>query len=117
MYRPHASWHYFESRHGNGPCDSVGGTTKQNADNAVKQGKVLIQDAADYYVWAIQSEKCIHYEMITKEEYCHNKSVVDQRNSEIKPVKGSMMIHAVVGVKDEPGKIIARNTSCMRLLF
>lgn len=40
-----ASWHYFECGHGKGPCDGVGGTTKRNADNAVKQGKALIQDA------------------------------------------------------------------------
>ena len=85
LYGPHASWHYFESGHGKGQCDGVGGTIKRNANNAVKQGKVLIQDAADFYAWAVQSEKCIHYEMITEEEYCHNKSVVDQRNSEIEP--------------------------------
>jgi hypothetical protein len=40
---------HFESGHGKSPCDGVGGTTKRNADNAVKQGKVLIQDAADFY--------------------------------------------------------------------
>lgn len=27
---------HFESGHGKSPCDGVGGTTKRNADNAVK---------------------------------------------------------------------------------
>ena len=35
------SLHYFEARHGKGPCDGIGGTTKRNADNAVKQGRFI----------------------------------------------------------------------------
>jgi hypothetical protein len=50
-----ASWHYFESGHGKSACDGVGGTTKRNADNAVKQEKAKIEDAMDSYAWAIQS--------------------------------------------------------------
>jgi hypothetical protein len=32
-----ASWLYFESDNGKSACDVVGGATKRNADNAVKQ--------------------------------------------------------------------------------
>ena len=42
LYGMRASWHIFEAGHGKGPCDGIGGTTKRNADNAVKQGKVII---------------------------------------------------------------------------
>ena len=112
LYGPQASWHYFESGHGKGPCDGVGGTTKRNADNAIKQGKALIQDASDFYTWATQNEKGIHYEFVSEEEYNNNKVIVDQRNSEIKPVKGSMTIHAVIGGKDGDGKIAIRSTTC-----
>ena len=88
----------------------MGGTAKRNANNAVKQGKILIQDAAEFYAWAVQNEKGIRYHMVSEEEYCRNKDIVDKRNAEIKPIKGSMLIHAVVGV--EHGKIAVRDTTC-----
>jgi len=43
-----ASWHYFESDHGKSACDGEVGTTKRNADNAVKQKKAVFQDAMDF---------------------------------------------------------------------
>ena len=50
------SWHYFECGHGKGPCDGVGGATKRS-DNAIKQGKVVIQDADEFYKWASGTER------------------------------------------------------------
>ena len=44
------SWQYFEAGYGKGPCDGIGGTTKRNADNAVKQGRVILQDADDFFL-------------------------------------------------------------------
>ena len=38
-----ASWH------GKGPCDPIGGTAKRKADQAVKNGKYIIQDAHNFY--------------------------------------------------------------------
>ena len=43
-----ASWNYFEAGHGKGPCDGVGGISKQMADQATKQN-IKIQSAADFY--------------------------------------------------------------------
>jgi len=65
----------------------VGGTAKRNADNAVKQGKILIQDAAEFYAWAVQNEKGIRYHMVSEEEYCRNKVIVNKRNSESNQLK------------------------------
>ena len=44
-----ATWNYSEVGHGKGPCDSIGGTAKRQANMAVRHGKVIIQDAADFY--------------------------------------------------------------------
>ena len=46
-----ARWSYLESGHGKGPCDGLGDSVKRSTDNAVKQGKVSIQSAADYLKW------------------------------------------------------------------
>ena len=44
-----ASWNYFEAGHRKGPCDGVGGLVKRMADKAVKQQKVVIEDAQDFF--------------------------------------------------------------------
>ena len=72
-----ASWHYLESGHGKSACDGVGGTTKRNADNAVKQNKAVIQDAMDFFAWAYQSDGEIKYHMITQEEYDRNSMEIE----------------------------------------
>ncbi|WAQ99020.1 hypothetical protein MAR_023393 [Mya arenaria] len=104
------SWHYLESGHGKGTCDGVGGTTKRNADNAIKQGKVIIQDEEDFYKWAIQTEGQIKYKKILPEEFDQRKEAVDTRNIELKPVKGTMKLHSVIGVS--PMNILSRETVC-----
>ena len=54
-----ATWNYSEVGHGKGPCDPIGGTAKRQADMAVRNGKVIIQDAADFYSWASSEGGCI----------------------------------------------------------
>lgn len=52
-----AKWNYFEVGHGKGPFDGLGGSSKRLADEAVKSGKVIIQDANDLFCWT-QSAHC-----------------------------------------------------------
>jgi hypothetical protein len=44
-----AIWNFFESGHGKGPFDGIGGTYKRIADLAIRQGKITIQDAPEYF--------------------------------------------------------------------
>jgi len=64
-----ASWCYMESGHGKGPCDPIGGTAKRKADQAVKNGKFVIQDASDFYEWAKNDSTTITYSYISVEDY------------------------------------------------
>jgi len=81
IYGMFASWHYFESGHGKGPCDGIGGTAKRNADNAVKQGKSLIQDARDFFAWASANQQGIQYDFITEHEYENKKLTSESKQS------------------------------------
>ncbi|KAK6169016.1 hypothetical protein SNE40_020147 [Patella caerulea] len=56
-----ASWHYFEVGHGKGACVGVGGTAKRNADMAVKLGTVVIQDAPDFFAWAVSEQNTVYF--------------------------------------------------------
>ena len=51
-----AKWNYFEAGHGKGPCDDLGAVAKRQAADAVNQGKVAIQDAADFFGWASSNQ-------------------------------------------------------------
>lgn len=57
LYGIEARWNYWEAGHGKGPCDGLGGTCKRMADDAIKTGKLAIQDAADFFAWT-QSAHC-----------------------------------------------------------
>ena len=94
-----ASWNYFEAGHGKGPCDGVGGTVKRLADDYVKQNKVVIQDAADFFAWGRdkQSESKIDYTFVSTDEYKLSKVSLQSRFEVIKPVQGTMKVHAAVG--------------------
>lgn len=50
-----AKWNFFEAGHGKGPCDGLGGSTKRLADEAVKSGKVIIQDANDFFFYTVST--------------------------------------------------------------
>ncbi|MEW8542103.1 MAG: hypothetical protein AB2693_01095 [Candidatus Thiodiazotropha sp.] len=111
LFGLHASWHYFEAGHGKGPCDGIGGTTKRNADNAVKQGKAVIQEATDFFAWAKSTDTQIEYYFITPEAFESCKTEVESRNKKLKPVKGTLQLHAVVGLSD--GQVMVRKTTCI----
>lgn len=55
-YGTKARWNYFEVGHGKGPCDGLGGSCKRLADEAMRSGKATIQDATDFYKWAVNSK-------------------------------------------------------------
>ena len=63
-------WNYLESGHGKGPCDGLDASVKRMADIAVKQQKCLIQDANDFYEWAISraDESKVKYIRYTEED-------------------------------------------------
>ena len=64
-----ARWNYFESGHGKGPCDGIGGVAKRRESDAIKQGKACIQDATDFFSWAKGSSGTIKYRFYTTDDF------------------------------------------------
>ena len=50
---------YLESGHGNGPCDGLGASVKREANMAIKQGTVLIQNGDHFYAWTQEYESIL----------------------------------------------------------
>lgn len=110
-YNISAKWNYWEAGHGKGPCDGLGGTCKRMADEAVKTGKISIQDPTDFFAWT-QSNHCnmrnVKFIFVSSET-CQQKAEELNKLS-LRPVAGTMKIHAVVGKGDST--VSVRNTSC-----
>ena len=106
-----AQWNYFEAGHGKGPCDGLGGSTKRLADQAMRNGKVTIQDAEEFYSWS-QGPHCtmqnVKFLYISKDE-CE-KSATDLAAWDPKGVPGTMKIHAIKGLGDSA--LLTRQVSC-----
>ena len=105
-----AIWNYFESGHGKGPCDGVGGTSKRIADMAIKQGKIIIQDASDYFQKVQLLHKSAVYRFVSAEEIETNRQEVAEFNKSLVPIKGTMQVHQAGSVLT--GKIKTCVTSC-----
>ena len=109
-----ASWNYFEAGHGKGPCDGVGGSVKRMADEAVRQQKVIIQDASDFFSWTQQymSASSVSFTFVSQQD-CKAAQQEIEAFGDIKTVTGTMKIHAVASLQDhEQAEVIARETSC-----
>ncbi|KAH3706166.1 hypothetical protein DPMN_065547 [Dreissena polymorpha] len=81
------------------------------ADIAVKSGKVCIQDSNDFYAWT-QSEFCtmsnVKFVFVDTAKCQEKANALSQLK--LKPVRGTMKVHAVKGKGNS--MIAIRNTSC-----
>ena len=78
---------------------------------AVRHGKVIIQDAADFYSWASSERGCIDYLFINVEDYEESENILADLMVNIQAVKGTMKVHAVKSAK-HPNKIKVWGTCC-----
>lgn len=90
-----ASWNYMEAGHGKGPCDPIGGTAKRKADHVVKNGKVVIQDAIDFFEWSKNDSSAIKYFFLSCEEYEASEKFLQAMCQNVQTVVGTMKVHAV----------------------
>lgn len=104
-----ASWTYFESGHGKGPCDGVGGTLKRLADDASKMGSATIIDAESFFDWSQSLETMMDIYWVSKAEIDEAKLQIESWT--LTAVPECMKLHAVV-VRNEG--IFTRRTSCFK---
>jgi len=81
---------------------------------AVKQSKAVIQDATDFFAWACSSQSEIEYQFVTQDEYERHNQQIELRKNEIRPVKGTMVLHAVATYTDGSERnLLTRETTCV----
>ena len=94
-----ASWNYMESGHAKGPCDSIEGVAKRKADQAVENGRFIIQDAVDFFEWAKQDSISIKFLYLSIEDYEISEKFLKATCENLQTVKGNMKVHGVFSLK------------------
>ena len=91
---------FFATSHGKSPCDGIGGTVKRLVRRAslqaVTTGHILTPQ--DFYTWASENIKNIHFFFVSSEEVNNHKHTIENRMQEAKTVKGSRSHHKFVPV-------------------
>ena len=100
----------MESGHGKGRCDPIGGVAKKKADQAVKNGRFIIQDATDFFEWAKQDSSSIKFSYLSIEDYEISEKFLKGTCENLQLVKGTMKVHGVFSLKQNT--IWVRDTSC-----
>ncbi|KAK3102947.1 hypothetical protein FSP39_015174 [Pinctada imbricata] len=109
LYGVSARWNYFEVGHGKGPCDGLGGTTKRMADEAVRCGKAVIQDANDFFKWASESNmRGVSFVFVSADDCNLMQEVLKPR--QLKPLKGTFKLHVVAGMGNST--VCVKDVSC-----
>lgn len=113
LFGLNATWTYFETSHGKGACDGVGGAIKREADNAVKHEKARIQDFSDFAAWLSQYEETssIRFRVISKEDLAAAKTQLSDLVKDTIAIPDTMKIHSVAGLHVDYF-IVVREQSC-----
>jgi hypothetical protein len=85
---------------------------KRGADVAINTGKAVIQDASDFFYWASEKSNftAVEFRFVGESVIVKKVSELSKITQDLKPVPGTMKLHAVVG--DNQNKVWVRNTSC-----
>ena len=101
------SWHFFESGHGKGAPDGIGGALKRTADRQVKLGKDIPNAKVLYDV--LQETTSIQLFYIRTEEIA--KITSEMSALKLATVKGTMRLHQVISTRK--GEVKYRDVSCV----
>lgn len=99
------TWSFFESGHGKGAADGIGGTVKRIADRIVAHGKDIAN--ANAFFELVQKETSIKLFMIEPEAIEAIRSSLPKR---IPILPGTMQLHQLIA--ENPGLLKYRDLSC-----
>ena len=112
MFRLPSRWHYLETGHGKGPCDSKGGSLKRNAHTAASSGSAIIRNAPTMFLWAKERPKStIEYCFVDVYDYWTAYYDRSQVFYKIPGVPGTGKIHSLMRGENFKS-IYHRETTC-----
>lgn len=94
FYEVNILWSFFESGHGKGVADAIGGVVKRALDRQVAYGKDIIS-ATDVYLTLESFVKAVKVFYVSETEI---KAISQLIPTGLKTIKGTMSIHEVISV-------------------
>ena len=83
------SWNYNERHHGKGPMDGLGGTLKRKVFNAVKSGKVVVDDPEEFAMAAVNIVSGVHTIYLKESDLLMEPEEIKDAPS----IKGTLNVH------------------------
>ena len=127
-HRPiHTDCIFFESSHGKGPSDGVGGVIKSVAANAVCAEKILLRDGKELYeflverctlqrdISALKKKHCVmtrKFVFIETQEICSYRDALTAKDVPTKSLKGTRKLHQITSLSI-PNQILIRTYACL----
>lgn len=107
---------YHETAHAKGPQDAAGGILKRQADTPVLRGKTSIQNAEDFYNFAVENLGTPKSGIYSKRTFRYVDEIPRNyfKERDFKPVKGNRKIHQFVATKSNTSELLVRNISCYK---
>ena len=116
--------HFFESSHGKSSADGMSAVVKHAATKAVTNNEIIIRNAEEFYLFCEKNLKQVGDGVFQSEAVKYKNSVrtfhlIDIEEIEqyrrspgrnVKPVKGTMKVHSVRGIR--PYEVKLRDISC-----
>lgn len=98
-------WSFFESGHGKGIPDAIGGALKQQADNKLKYGSDIT--SAKTFIEVLTKESKVNMFLVTKPDI---QEIKDLLKAHLIAVPGTLSLHQVNIISE--GQIAFTNLSC-----
>lgn len=103
-----ATWNFFESGHGKGAPDAIGGSIKRQADSRLNAG-VDIPSAEELFKVLSDEESCTELYFV-KDAMINDVESKLLQHTNLQPLPGTMKLHQLI--TDEEFCIASRNLSC-----
>jgi hypothetical protein len=94
-----AEWHLFATSHGKGPCDCVGGTTKQPAAHFSLQHYQVLTPA-QLYSWTREHLSSTHVQYVYNSEVGQTRHHLKFRFDNTRTVVGTRQYHAFLPISN-----------------
>ncbi|EDO45444.1 predicted protein [Nematostella vectensis] len=108
-----ATWSFFETAHGKGPCDGIGAKVKRVVWRSILQNKSVVTNAAEFYDAAKKLSKSINILFVSKKEVRDVVEQLEQRWASCKAIPGTHSLH-FVAKRDDTTMITAKNSQFMQ---
>ncbi len=102
----HITWSFFESHHGKGPVDGIGGKVKSSVYSDVKAGQVVIQNAEQFAAHANVRVNKIDTLFVPASEIINSQPQIPEK---VPDVPGTRMVHFVERVINDINKPVVLN--------